>query len=467
MDKGACKGAMDLNGKKILIVGMARSGMGAARLCCLHGGQVWIIDQKTREQLQDKIDELKDCEITYWLGIEPMDEELAAMDMVVLSPGAAPDQPLVQRAARLGAKVLGEVELAWLYSKAPMIGITGTNGKTTTTALVGELMSSWQVGSVTAGNIGKAYTEVAEKVQAPDWLILELSSFQLEMTETFRPHVSAMLNITPDHLNRHKTMDGYVGAKRKIFANQTAEDWTVLNYDDPWCRRMGEELSAEENAPQVVYFSRATKLPHGLWIEDDAIITNLRGKEEEVGRVSAMRIFGAHNEENVLAAIGCVLCAGMPAERVEGPLNRFAGVEHRIEYVATVNEVSYYNDSKATNPDSAVKGLLAMKTPTVLIGGGMDKQIPFDDWCKLFVGRVSQLILLGETRQEIYDCAIKWQYPAEQIHVVDTLEEAVAVCAKVAQPGESVLLSPACASWDMFESYEQRGRIFKEEVRAL
>lgn len=458
---------MDFSGKNVLIVGMARSGMAAARLLCEKGAKVSLYDAKNAEALAEKTAELSDLSICYFLGEEPSDEALSSFNLLVLSPGVSPEIPMVTRAASLGSEVWGEIELAWQFAQAPVIGITGTNGKTTTVSLCEELVKSAFPGSVSAGNIGTAYSEVVEKVSAPDWVVNELSSFQLEMTKTFRPRISAMLNITPDHLNRHHTMENYVAAKERDFINQAEDDIAVLNADDAYCADLGKRLLARENGPRVVWFSRESCPDCGLWISDGAFYSNLSGTREKIAEVGLMKIFGAHNEENALCAIACALCAGVPASAIAEPLYAFAGVEHRIEYVDTKYGVKYYNDSKATNPDSAVKGLLAMPVPTVLIGGGMDKKIPFDDWCKLFPGRVRRLVLLGETKDIICECALKYGYPAENIEIVKTLDEAVDACARAALPGDNVLLSPACASWDMFESYEQRGRLFKDMVRAL
>lgn len=458
---------MDFSGKNILIVGMARSGMAAARLLCEKGAFVSLYDAKTAEALGEKQAELADCPIRYYLGEEPSEEELSAFEYLILSPGVSPELPMVMKAEALGAAVWGEIELAWQFSQAPVIGITGTNGKTTTVSLCEELVKAAFPGSCSAGNIGTAYSEVVEKVSSPDWVINELSSFQLEMTRTFRPRISAMLNITPDHLNRHHTMENYVACKERDFINQGEGDIAVLNADDAYCADLGARLAAKENGPKVVWFSRLKRPECGLWMEEGAFFSNLNGTDEKIAEVARMKIFGAHNEENALCAIACALCAGVPVSAVEGPLYAFAGVEHRIEYVDTKNGVKYYNDSKATNPDSAVKGLLAMPVMTVLIGGGMDKKIPFDDWCCLFNGRVRRLVLLGETKEIIRECALKYGYPEENIETVETLDEAVAACARAALPGDNVLLSPACASWDMFESYEQRGRLFKDMVRAL
>ncbi len=458
---------MELYDKRYLCVGMARSGMAAAALLAGKGASVAMYDKKSMEELREKVDSLGAYPLRYILGEEPSDFLLSCFNTLVLSPGAAPDQPMILRAKELGVEVIGEIELAQRYAKTPIIGITGTNGKTTTVSLCEELMKSFRPGSRAAGNIGTAFSDICEKVKAPAWIVLELSSFQLEMTEKFRPHISAMLNITPDHLNRHHTMEAYVAAKERVFANQTEQDFCVLNADDSCCQAMAERLAAKENAPQLIFFSRSNVPARGVWTENGQIFSNISGCREYVADIDKMQIFGAHNEENALAAIACALCAGMPADEIAAPLYAFAGVEHRIEYTATKNGARYYNDSKATNPDSAVKGLLAMPGQTVLIGGGMDKKIPFDDWCRLFNGRVRKLILLGETREIIRSCALSCGYPEEKIQTVATLEEAVEASYAAALPGDSVLLSPACASWDMFESYEVRGRLFKDLVRAL
>ena len=458
---------MDLKNKKIMAVGLAKSGISAAKLCLQSGAHVTVYDGKKEEALVDQLEQLKGGDYAFILGREPQPEELAQLDYMILSPGVPTDLSFIVKAKELGVKIWGEVELGYGFCKSPLIGITGTNGKTTTTTLVGEIMKAYKADSLVAGNIGTPFTEVAQQSKEDGFVTIELSSFQLETIEAFRPRVSAILNFTPDHLDRHKTFENYVAAKCRVYENQTAEDVCVLNYDDELCRRQGLTLMEQENAPQVVFFSHKTATKGGLWTEGDRILMDVDGEACCMAEISKMKIFGPHNEENAMAAIACAAKAGVPAEIIREQLYAFKGVAHRIEDVGCVNGVNYYNDSKATNPDAAIKGLLAMRSQTVLIGGGYDKGTPYDDWCKLFEGRVRQLILLGQTRQDIYDCAVKCGYPAENIYMAETFEEAVSVAAQSAKEGDSVLLSPACASWGMFKSYEQRGDIFRTLVQNM
>lgn len=459
---------MNLKDSTVLIIGLARSGLGAAKLCVNHGARVWICDSKKKEVIKEEvIREAEAMQVTCFFGRNPDEEMLSQVQYLILSPGVPTDLPFIVKAREMGVTVWGEVELAFHFCKAPLIGITGTNGKTTTTALTGEIVTAGYPGAVVVGNIGIAFTLRAEEPDVDDYVIAELSSFQLETIETFHPHVSAVLNITPDHLNRHKTMQRYMEAKQNVYANQNESDYCVLNYDDLECRRMGQEIMAQEKGPKVVYFSRTEKNPGGLWIENDWIISDIHQTAEPIVRVSDMKIFGAHNEENMLAAIGCSICAEVPADTIRKAAVQFKGVEHRIEYIDTINEVPYYNDSKATNTDAAIKGLLAMRSKVILIGGGMDKQIPFDDWTQLMPGRVKKLLLIGETKDMIRESALKAGVAEEDIIDCVTLEETVIKAHAYAEPGDCVLLSPACASWDMFESFEQRGDLFREYVQHI
>lgn len=459
---------MNLENKQVMAVGMARSGIAAAKLCAQHGAKVTIYDGKKEEALQEQLTKLAGEPFSYILGRDPEEAELAAMDYLVLSPGVPTDLPFIQRAKELGKAVWGEVELASRFCRGPLIGVTGTNGKTTTTTLVGEIMKAQFPKTLVAGNIGTPLAEMAEKSEEDGAIVIELSSFQLESIDSFHPHIATVLNFTPDHLNRHKTFERYVDAKCRIFENQTEQDYCIFNYDDPLCRERGEKLAKRQGGPKVVYFSHQTRTSGGIWTKGDQIMADLDGIDTPIAEISKMQIFGPHNEENAMAAAACCLKAGVPIEVIQKGLYDFKGVAHRIEFVGCKKGVNYYNDSKATNPDAAIKGLLAMKSPqTVLIGGGYDKGTPYDEWCKLFNGRVRKLILLGATRQDIYDCAVQCGYPAEQIAMAETFEEAVQMAAASAEKGDSVLLSPACASWGMFVSYEQRGDIFRTLVQNM
>ena len=458
---------LDLKDRRVGVVGLAKSGIGAAELLDAAGARVTVFDTKQREALEENIRSLPSA-VEVRAGAKPEEEDLQAMDLLVLSPAVPADLPFVLRAKELGVPVFSEIELASRFTGARMIAITGTNGKTTTTSLVGDIMKRVDPRSETAGNIGISMAKVVGTVPDDAFLTLELSSFQLELIDQFHPVVSAILNFTPDHLNRHHTFEAYMDAKCRIFENQTVDDTAVFNYDDPLCRERGFLLKAKENGPKVVFFSHSRHDDVQVWIENGRILAQKDGEILDLVAVDEMKIFGPHNEENAMAAAACCLYAGAGADKVREGLRAFPGVAHRIEPVGQIDGVSYYNDSKATNPDAAIKGLLAMKSPmTVLIGGGYDKGTPFDEWTDLFPGRVRKLVLIGQTAETIRDCALKSGYPEEDIIFCDTFDEAIRCCRKAARPGDSVLLSPACASWGMFDNYEQRGDIFRETVRAM
>ncbi|MBR3393248.1 MAG: UDP-N-acetylmuramoyl-L-alanine--D-glutamate ligase [Firmicutes bacterium] len=458
---------MDLKGRKVIVVGLAKSGIGAADLLVKQGALVTVLDTKDEAVLADNIKMLAPS-VALRASAKPEEKDLEEADLLVLSPAVPADLPFVLEAKRLGLPVWSEIELASRFTKAKMIGITGTNGKTTTTSLVGEIMKKVDHQSMTAGNIGISMAETVQTVPDHSFLTLELSSFQLELIDQFHPIVSAILNFTPDHLNRHHTFEAYVEAKCRVYENQTKEDTVILNYDDAICREKGLLLSKREKGPRVVFFSRKEKTPSGIWLEDGFIKAEKDGQIWDIVNVDEMKIFGPHNEENAMAAVGCCLYAGADIRYIQEGLREFPGVAHRIEPVGVIDGVSYYNDSKATNPDAAIKGLLAMRSPmTVLIGGGYDKGTPYDEWTDLFPGRVRKLVLIGQTAETIREAAVRSGYPEEDIVFCETFDEAIKCCRKAAVPGDSVLLSPACASWGMFDNYEQRGDIFRETVRKM
>ena len=361
-----------------------------------------------------------------------------------------------------GIPVWGEIELAYVCGKGEILGITGTNGKTTTTSLLGEIMKNAFESVFVVGNIGNPYTTVANETREDSVIVAELSSFQLESILTFRPKVSAVLNITPDHLNRHHTMEAYIQAKQDIAKNQTSEDTCILNYEDEVTRGMADKIDAS-----VLFFSSAHKLEQGIYLDDGAIIYK-PDKDKEgilICRTEELQILGVHNYENVMAAVAMAAVYGVDLDVIRDTVKSFKGVEHRIEFVAEKGGVVYYNDSKGTNPDAAIKGILSMDRPTILIGGGYDKGGSFKDWIRSFDGKVKCLLLLGATKERIAEEAKECGF--FDYKFVDSLEEAVKVAYELAQSGEAVLLSPACASWDMFDSYEQRGTMFKDYVRSL
>ena len=384
---------------------------------------------------------------------------LEELELVVLSPGVPTDLPVILAMKEHGIQVIGEVELAYAFGKGDVLAITGTNGKTTTTSLLGEIMKCHQEEVFVVGNIGNPYTVAAGQMTERSVAVAEMSSFQLESIETFRPKVSAILNFTPDHLNRHHTMEAYVEAKKQIAKNQTAEDYCVLNYEDERTKAFGEEVKA-----QVLYFSSAHKLERGIYLDDGKMIYK-NPEEVIVCHVDELQILGIHNYENVMAAVAMAAVYGVPMDTIRKAILAFKGVEHRIEYVTEKDGVVYYNDSKGTNPDAAIKGIQAMNRKTILIGGGYDKNSEYTEWIQAFDGKVKQLILIGATREKIAQDAEKCGF--HDYVFADTFEEAVLLAAKTAKSGEAVLLSPACASWGMFPNYEVRGEKFKEIVNSL
>ena len=448
---------MLVTGKKVLVFGSGISGIGAVKLLEDHGAEVVLYDgnesldqASLREQLGEKT--------AIVLGEFP-EHLLEELDLVVLSPGVPTDLPVILAMKEHGIQVIGEVELAYAFGKGDVLAITGTNGKTTTTSLLGEIMKCHQEEVFVVGNIGNPYTVAAGQMTERSVAVAEMSSFQLESIETFRPKVSAILNFTPDHLNRHHTMEAYVEAKKQIAKNQTAEDYCVLNYEDERTKAFGEEVKA-----QVLYFSSAHKLERGIYLDDGKMIYK-NPEEEIVCHVDELQILGIHNYENVMAAVAMAAVYGVPMDTIRKAILAFKGVEHRIEYVTEKDGVVYYNDSKGTNPDAAIKGIQAMNRKTVLIGGGYDKNSEYTEWIQAFDGKVKQLILIGATREKIAQDAEKCGF--HDYVFADTFEEAVLLAAKTAKSGEAVLLSQACASWGMFPNYEVRGEKFKEIVNSL
>ena len=447
---------MEYNGKKALVCGMARSGIAAAKLLNRLGARVTLQDMKKREEISADVLALEGEGIVLYTGANP-DEIACAQDLIVLSPGIPCDLPFIAAAEEAGIEVISEVELAYRLTPCPITAITGTNGKTTTTTLTGEIMKTAYSGTAVVGNIGIPYSEEVERLTEKDWVVAEISSFQMEKAKEFHPHISAVLNITPDHLNRHKTMDVYIAMKERVFAKQTAEDFCILNHGDEACRKM-----ADKTAAKVFFFDSSETLAEGIYLNGDAIEVRWGTINETLIHVDELQILGVHNYENVMAAAAMGICAGIALDTIRTVLKGFAGVAHRIEYVATVDGVDYYNDSKGTNVDASIRAVLAMKKPIVLIGGGYDKGSSFDEWTKLFPGRVKHLVLIGVTAPKVRASAEKFGFTA--ISDCETFEEAVDLCREKAEDGDCVLLSPACASWGMFDNYEQRGDLFKEQV---
>lgn len=450
----------DLQGRKVLVVGSGISGLGAVEAMCRIGAVPVLFDANDkldRESVSGKFSPGVEAEVI--LGEFPV-QTAEAVSLVILSPGVPTDTEFVQGFRDRGIQIWGEIELAYRIGRGRVIGITGTNGKTTTTSLVGEIMSAHCRHVDVVGNIGNPYTLTALEAAEDTVTVAEISSFQLETTRQFRPDVSAILNVTPDHLNRHHTMENYAAAKEAIAANQTKEQTCVLNYENGYTRDFGDRCPA-----RVVWFSSARRLEEGFYLDGKEICQSKGGETTRLMNIHDMNLVGMCNVENVMAAIAITQAMGVPMETILSVVRQFKAVEHRIEFVATKRDVDYYNDSKGTNPDAAIQGIRAMSKPTVLIGGGYDKQSEYDEWIEAFDGKVKCLVLIGETREKIADCARK--HGVENIVLADSFEEAFEVCVSQAKPGDAVLLSPACASWGMFPNYEVRGRLFKELVNRL
>ncbi len=453
---------MNVKEQNVLVVGTGISGIGAANLLVKQGARVTLYDQNEKlreEDVRAKLSDGMEADIVIGEMPESLRKSIA---LLVISPGVPIDSPLVEACKADGIPVWGEIELAYRSSHGQLIGITGTNGKTTTTSLVGEIMKDYigEDRTFVVGNIGIPYTLEADKTKDDSVTVAEISSFQLETTDEFHPHVSAILNITPDHLNRHHTMECYVETKERIAVRQTKQDVCVLNYENEYTRDFGNRCSAA-----VVYFSSARKLENGYYLEGEDIFAAKNGNAERLLSIHDMNLVGVCNYENVMAAIAMTRAMDVPLESILKTIRRFKAVEHRIEFVATKNGVDYYNDSKGTNPDAAIQGIKAMTKPTILIGGGYDKGSEYDEWIEAFDGKVKKLILLGQTAEKIAACARKHGF--EDLIFADSLQEVVDLCAKLAVPGDAVLLSPACASWGMFPNYEVRGKQFKEMVHQL
>lgn len=451
---------MKIEEQKVLVVGTGISGIAAAELLQSKNVDTVLFDGNKEldvNKLYEKAPKLKEMPII--LG-ELTEEQMHEFGVAVLSPGVPTDLPMVEHLREQNVAIWGEIELAYYFGKGRLIAITGTNGKTTTTALTGAIMKNYYKDVRIVGNIGIPYTSEAATMTDDTVTVAEISSFQLETIHDFCPEVSAILNITEDHLNRHHTMECYIKTKEDITRNQTKDQVCVLNYEDEVLRSFGESAPAK-----VVYFSSHRKLDNGFYLEGEDIYYAVDGQRTHVINVNELNLLGRHNYENVMAACAMSVNFGVPMDKIVEVLKTFQAVEHRIEYVTEKRGVKFYNDSKGTNPDAAIQGIRAMNRPTFLIGGGYDKQSEYDEWIEAFDGKVKKLVLIGQTAEKIENCAHRHGF-MDTVRK-DTFEEAIQYCYDNAKSGDAVLLSPACASWGMFSNYEERGRIFKEYVRNL
>jgi UDP-N-acetylmuramoylalanine--D-glutamate ligase len=446
---------MELNGKRVLVVGLGKSGVASALFLKKHGARVTVSDTKSGDELRNEIPVLLDHGITVETGGHG-DRTFRGQDLIVVSPGVPVDAPPLVQARALGESVIGEVELAAQFLPGPIVAITGSNGKTTTTTLAGEIMTAGGFPALVGGNIGTPAISLAERANPETVIVLEISSFQLETIQTFRPKVAVVLNVTPDHLDRHRTFEVYADAKARVFENQQGSDFAVLNADDPTCVTMGSRTRA-----QVFWFSRQKEVQQGAWVRDGNILFRDQAGQREILQVSEIPLKGAHNLENVLAAVCVGVLMGCAPQKIREAVGNFKAVEHRLEFVATIGGVDYYNDSKATNVDATIKALESFPANIHLVLGGKDKGSDYTVLNDLLRQRVKRVYTIGAAAAKIES-----QIKAEVVHA-ETLENAIRKANVLAQPGDVVLLAPACASFDQFRNYEHRGKVFKDIVRSL
>jgi UDP-N-acetylmuramoylalanine--D-glutamate ligase len=450
---------MDYKGKKVMVVGMAKSGLASARLLLDVGAKVVLYDMKTKDQFPEGTFNEFEGRAELALGADP-DAVAKNCDALVLSPGVPMNLSFILHAQQIGKPVIGEIELGFLYSPADFVAITGTNGKTTTTALTGEIFKNAGFCTHVLGNIGIPIAGEALKTKDGDVVVAETAALQLDTIDTFRPHACTVLNVTEDHLNRYGTMENYTAAKELIFKNQTEYDFCVLNYDNAITRAMeGKQKS------KIIWFSRQVRLDRGVSIDEGRIISAEDDGIHEIGLPEEIKIPGAHNLENSLAAIALARCYGIPESVIRDTLMTFPGVEHRIEFVRELDGIRYINDSKGTNPDATEKAAAAMTRPTVLILGGYDKQSSFVSLLEGFGPLIKHVVAIGATQAKILSDAKTAGF--ESLCTADGFEEAVIKARGLAKAGWNVLLSPACASYDMFSDFEQRGRVFKSIVNSF
>jgi UDP-N-acetylmuramoylalanine--D-glutamate ligase len=447
---------MELDGKRVLVVGLGKSGVASALFMKAHGARVTVSDTKSGDELRNEIPVLLDNGITVETGGHG-DRTFRGQDLIVVSPGVPVDAPPLVQARSLGETVIGEVELAAQFLPGPIVAITGSNGKTTTTTLTGEILTAAGFPALVGGNIGTPAISLAERAKPGTLIVLEISSFQLETIESFRPKVAVVLNVTPDHLDRHRTFEIYADAKARIFENQQPDEYAVLNADDPTCVAM-----AKKTRSQVFWFSRQKEVERGAWVRAGNIVFRDASGQREILQVSEIPLKGAHNLENVLAAVSAAVLMGCAPEKIRSAVHDFKAVEHRLEFVASIRGVDYYNDSKATNVDATIKALESFPANIHLILGGKDKGSDYTVLNDLLRKRVKRVYTIGAAAAKIES-----QIVGAEVLQSETLENAVRKASTLAEPGDVVLLAPACASFDQFKSYEHRGRVFKDMVRAL
>ncbi|WP_419742036.1 UDP-N-acetylmuramoyl-L-alanine--D-glutamate ligase [Paraclostridium dentum] len=452
---------MDLKNKNVLLVGLAKTGVSTIKKLNKLGANIIVNDIKPKEKLEGIIEEIDNLDnIEYVLGKHL--ENIENIDLTIVSPGVPLDLPFIEKIKSEGIKIIGEVELAYRLSKNPtFIGITGTNGKTTTTSLVGEMFKKANKDTYIVGNIGNPVIDTVDLTNENSYLVTELSSFQLESIEDFKPKVSTIINITEDHLNRHHTMENYINAKARVFKNQDKTDFTILNYDDSIVRDLGKNSNGN-----VLYFSIKEEVKQGAYLDkNNNIVIKVDGEALVLMNKAELSLPGNHNLENAMSAILMAYVLNIDTDVIIDTLRTFKGVEHRLEFVTNKDGIMFVNDSKGTNPDSTIKAITSYERPIVLIAGGYEKQSDFTEMIKYATKNVKALVLLGQTAEKIETTAK--EHGINNISKVENMEAAVKKAYEIAESGDVVLLSPACASWDMYPNFEARGLDFKENIYKL
>lgn len=447
---------MNLKNKKVLVLGLGITGISTIKALDKLGADIVLSDKKTEEDLKDVLDKINYISMEKHLNTDEFD--LQGIDLIIKSPGIPPFVKLLKIANENGIEVITDIEFAYRVSQNKnFIAITGTNGKTTSTMLTGEILRKAKIKTHVVGNIGTGIMDKILEAGNDDVFVTELSSFQLEHTSTFKPKIGLITNITPDHLDWHGSFENYRDAKLKIFRNQDKMDYLILNYDDINLRGLKNKVKSK-----VIYFSTKEKLQEGIYADEEYIIINYHNDSLKLMRCDELKILGKHNLENALGCIGIAIAMGISIDILKEALKTFQGVEHRLEFVATWDGITFYNDSKGTNPDASMKAVEAVKKPIILIAGGYDKGSSYDEFIRSFNGKVKTLILLGQTKEKIKEAAMANNFT--NFFLVNNMKEAVGVSSKIGIQGDNVLLSPACASWGMYKNYEERGKDFKKEV---
>ncbi len=452
---------MNLKGLRVLVVGFGITGLPLVDFLHRKGALITLTDEKNEMMLRESLEKVKNIPITKVLGEHPLNLDVYGQpDLVIVSPGVPLDLHFIKEFKKMSVPIIGEIELAYRYMSNPLVAVTGTNGKTTTTALTGEIFKIGGKYPEVVGNIGVPIIEKIDKVNKEQYFVMEVSSFQLETIQEFRPSSAALLNITPDHLNRHGSLDAYAALKFRIFENQMGDDVAVINADDKICATRVNQINS-----RILYFSRLHPQKNGIFLRGTKMMVRWDGEEKHIINTEQIKIPGTHNVENAMAAAGLAIASNVSIGAIKEGLMTFSGVEHRIEQVAQIDGINFVNDSKATNPDAAMKAIEAVDAPIILLAGGMDKHNDFKELFMSFNQKVAHVFVYGETADQLLQTAKDENY--QDIEKVADLEEAVHKALSMASAGYTILLSPACASWDMYPSYEHRGNHFKEIIKSI